>query len=158
MMLLLPAYTFSTHKPSIHTCSTCTFYSHPQAPHFSHTQYLTHLTQAIAEKKNKDSNKRVRIEKDDLEHMLFKLFEKTPYWTIQQLQKQLEQPTSYLKEVLTEIAVVNKKGPYKVSTLCFFLGGDVRDVVLGCDGGCARVLGWARVVMGLDDGWVSWTG
>lgn len=72
------------------------------------------LRQALADKKARDSTKRVRMERDMLENMLFKLFEKTPYWTLLQLQKQTEQPTAFLKEVLTDIAVVNKKGPNKV--------------------------------------------
>lgn len=72
------------------------------------------LRQALVDRKARDSSKRVRMDRDALEHMLFKLFEKTPYWTLVQLQKHTEQPTAFLKEVLTGIGVVNKKGPNKV--------------------------------------------
>lgn len=72
------------------------------------------LRQALADRKARDSTKRVRMERDALEHMLFKLFERTPYWTLVQLQKQTEQPLAFLKEVLNDMAVCNKKGPNKV--------------------------------------------
>lgn len=42
-----------------------------------------------------------------------RLFEKQARWAFPQLQKQTNQPTMYLKEVLGEIAVKNPRGPYK---------------------------------------------
>lgn len=42
-----------------------------------------------------------------------RLFEKQPRWSFPQLQKDTNQPTQHLKEVLGEIAVKNLRGPYK---------------------------------------------
>lgn len=72
------------------------------------------LRQALVDRRTRDMTKRVRMDRDALEHMLFKLFERTPYWTLVQLQKHTDQPTAFLKEVLGTMAVVNKKGPNKV--------------------------------------------
>ncbi len=87
--------------------------------------------------------KRVRLERSDLERILFSLFEKQGLWNLYQLQRQTEQPAAWLKvrafdaccsskkqpfsraccsetalldalqEVLSDIAVQNKRGPNK---------------------------------------------
>lgn len=55
--------------------------------------------------------RRTRMEKSDLENLLFRLFERQPSWSFNQLQSETNQPTAYLKEVLNEIALLNRKGP-----------------------------------------------
>lgn len=55
--------------------------------------------------------KRSRLEKDELEKELFRLFEKEKYWHLATLQANLNQPSAWLKEVLNEIAVLNRSGP-----------------------------------------------
>ena len=41
--------------------------------------------------------KRLRMEKDALENMLFGLFEKQPTWVFSQLQRETDQPVPWLK-------------------------------------------------------------
>ncbi|EIE27582.1 winged helix DNA-binding domain-containing protein [Coccomyxa subellipsoidea C-169] len=55
--------------------------------------------------------RRARMEKDDLENLLFRLFERQSRWNFIQLQKETDQPAVWLKEVLGEVAVLNKRGP-----------------------------------------------
>jgi len=55
--------------------------------------------------------RRTRMEKSDLENLLFRLFERQPSWSFNQLQNETNQPTAFLKEVLNEIALLNRKGP-----------------------------------------------
>lgn len=51
------------------------------------------------------------MEKSDLENLLFRLFERQPSWSFNRLQSETNQPTAFLKEVLNEIALLNRKGP-----------------------------------------------
>ena len=43
--------------------------------------------------------------------LLFTLFGEWPYWNLQGLIERTNQPQSYLKEVLSEIAEIQKRGP-----------------------------------------------
>mmetsp|Transcript_26857 Transcript_26857/g.58602 ORF Transcript_26857/g.58602 Transcript_26857/m.58602 type:complete len:282 (-) Transcript_26857:6-851(-) len=74
---------------------------------------LNSKRKAESEREKRLDNKRIREEKGKLEEILFALFERTPHWTFQQLQRETNQPGQYLKEVLTEIAIMNKRGPHK---------------------------------------------
>lgn len=65
------------------------------------------------ERQQKQENKRVRKERDDLISELFGLFEKQAHWNFSQLQTETNQPGTFLKEVLNDIAVLNKKGPHR---------------------------------------------
>eukprot|EP00878_Enallax_costatus_P016888 GHUV01017728.1.p1 GENE.GHUV01017728.1~~GHUV01017728.1.p1 ORF type:complete len:154 (+),score=57.68 GHUV01017728.1:659-1120(+) len=71
------------------------------------------------EKKNKptqpqgQANRRVRMDRDQLEAELLLKFEKAPHWHFTQLQKEMDQPVTYLKEVLNEMCVQIKLGPNK---------------------------------------------
>lgn len=53
-----------------------------------------------------------RMDRKDLMEMLFACFEKYPYWPLKGLVEHTKQPTAFLKEVLTEIAFLHKRGPY----------------------------------------------
>ncbi|MCO5551439.1 hypothetical protein L7F22_004942 [Adiantum nelumboides] len=55
--------------------------------------------------------KRIRIERGVLEDLVFKLFEQQPYWTLKQLVGETQQPEAFLKEVMSEICIYNKRGP-----------------------------------------------
>lgn len=44
--------------------------------------------------------------------MLFPLFEQAPYWHAKTLAEHTKQPVTYLKEVLTEVAILVRAGPY----------------------------------------------
>mmetsp|Transcript_1644 Transcript_1644/g.3840 ORF Transcript_1644/g.3840 Transcript_1644/m.3840 type:complete len:161 (-) Transcript_1644:174-656(-) len=59
--------------------------------------------------------KRVRMEKDELEKLLFSLFEKRPNWSLSDLVEATDQPQAWLKEILLQVAVLNKKGNVKGS-------------------------------------------
>ncbi|KAI5066414.1 hypothetical protein GOP47_0019038 [Adiantum capillus-veneris] len=56
-------------------------------------------------------SKRIRIERGELEVMVFKLFEQQPYWTLKQLVNETQQPEAFLKEVMSELCIYNKRGP-----------------------------------------------
>ncbi|CAG8613820.1 9264_t:CDS:2 [Dentiscutata heterogama] len=56
--------------------------------------------------------KTTRIPKNELIDSLFGAFEKYAYWTFKGLKDYVKQPESYLKEVLNEIAILDKKGHY----------------------------------------------
>lgn len=55
-------------------------------------------------------NKRVRMERADLEPLLFRLFEEQPSWSLKQLVETTNQPNQYIKEVLNELCTFNKRG------------------------------------------------
>ncbi|KAK9827401.1 hypothetical protein WJX81_008134 [Elliptochloris bilobata] len=55
--------------------------------------------------------KRVRMERDALEGLLFRLFERQANWNFAQLHKETDQPAAWLKEVLLSIASFKKGGP-----------------------------------------------
>ncbi|KAF8059210.1 tfg2 [Scenedesmus sp. PABB004] len=57
--------------------------------------------------------KRMRMGRDELEAELFKKFGEQPHWHFVQLQKEVDQPVAYLKEVLNDLAVQVKRGPHK---------------------------------------------
>ncbi|KAJ2337275.1 hypothetical protein GGI00_000346 [Coemansia sp. RSA 2681] len=56
--------------------------------------------------------KMARMERQDLMELLFACFEKHTYWGFKGLVEETRQPTAYLKEVLADIAILNKRGPY----------------------------------------------
>ncbi|CAG8495446.1 4521_t:CDS:2 [Acaulospora morrowiae] len=56
--------------------------------------------------------KTTRIPKHELLDLLFGAFSRYMYWSFRGLKDYAKQPESYLKEVLSEIAVLDKKGPY----------------------------------------------
>jgi transcription initiation factor TFIIF subunit beta len=44
--------------------------------------------------------------------MLFAAFEQYPYWSLKGIAEHTKQPMQYLKEILSEICILNKRGPY----------------------------------------------
>ena len=55
--------------------------------------------------------KHERIDKDKLEDKLMGLFERRNLWTFKQLAEETKQPAVWLKEVVSELAVLNRRGP-----------------------------------------------
>ncbi|PVU89584.1 hypothetical protein BB559_005029 [Furculomyces boomerangus] len=53
-----------------------------------------------------------RIPRNELLDLLFTAFEKYTYWTFKGLVEYTKQPSPFLKEVLNDIAILNKRGPY----------------------------------------------
>lgn len=65
----------------------------------------------IAVRKPTDA-KAARMARSDLLSALFACFKEHEYWSMRGFRERLVQPESYLKQVLEEIAVLNKSGPY----------------------------------------------
>lgn len=59
----------------------------------------------------KDEPRRERMERPLLENALFSLYEKRGVWRLKDLIAETRQPADYVKEVLNEIAVLNRRGP-----------------------------------------------
>lgn len=62
--------------------------------------------------RNKADGRAIRMPKNDLLDLLFRLFEEYEYWLMKGLKERTRQPETYLKELLEEIANLIKKGPY----------------------------------------------
>eukprot|EP01024_Parvocaulis_polyphysoides_P061026 TRINITY_DN67187_c0_g1_i1.p2 TRINITY_DN67187_c0_g1~~TRINITY_DN67187_c0_g1_i1.p2 ORF type:complete len:128 (+),score=24.19 TRINITY_DN67187_c0_g1_i1:3-386(+) len=60
-----------------------------------------------------DKQRRLRMDKDELENVLFELFEKQSMWRLQDLLKETDQPHMWLKQVLNDIAMLNTRGEHK---------------------------------------------
>ncbi|XP_038996601.1 transcription initiation factor IIF subunit beta-like isoform X2 [Hibiscus syriacus] len=54
--------------------------------------------------------KRTRRDRGELEDIMFKLLERQPNWTLKQLVQETDQPAQFLKEILNELCVYNKRG------------------------------------------------
>ncbi|CAL4961160.1 unnamed protein product [Urochloa decumbens] len=55
--------------------------------------------------------KRTRRNRTDMENILFKLFERQPNWSLKHLIQETDQPEQFLKEILSDLCVYNKRGP-----------------------------------------------
>ncbi|GAB4839443.1 hypothetical protein Ancab_028965 [Ancistrocladus abbreviatus] len=54
--------------------------------------------------------KRTRRDRGELQDIMFKLFERQPNWALKQLVQETDQPAQFLKEILNELCVYNKRG------------------------------------------------
>lgn len=54
--------------------------------------------------------KRTRRDRGELEDIMFKLFERKPNWALKQLVLETDQPAQFLKEILNDLCVYNKRG------------------------------------------------
>lgn len=54
--------------------------------------------------------------KNQLLDQLFALFKEKPFWSVKDLRLRTEQPESYLKEVLPEIAMQHKSGSVSIGS------------------------------------------
>jgi transcription initiation factor TFIIF subunit beta len=59
------------------------------------------------------SERRERMDKSKLTEYIFKYFERKDYWHIDDLNQYVQQPVTYLKEVLNELCIRHTSGPYK---------------------------------------------
>jgi transcription initiation factor TFIIF subunit beta len=64
------------------------------------------------EAKPKNLDKAHRLPRNELLDLLFPLFQEHTYWRLKTLKQRTQQPEAYLKEVLGEIGVLVKRGPY----------------------------------------------
>ncbi|KAI8823086.1 transcription initiation factor IIF, beta subunit-domain-containing protein [Fimicolochytrium jonesii] len=67
---------------------------------------------AVSKKQSSQTDKKSRLEKTDLINLLFTAFEKYAHWNFKGLLERTHQPQAWLKEVLGEVAILNKRGPY----------------------------------------------
>ncbi|KAJ3158116.1 hypothetical protein HDU86_003068 [Geranomyces michiganensis] len=63
-------------------------------------------------KKTPQQDKKERLDKQDLINLIFTAFEKYAHWNFKGLADRTQQPLAWLKEVLNEVAVLNRRGPY----------------------------------------------
>lgn len=66
-----------------------------------------------SKRRHSPDQKRERLPRAALLDLLFSAFERYSHWNLKGLVEYTRQPTIYLRELLLEIAVYNKKGPYK---------------------------------------------
>lgn len=57
--------------------------------------------------------KRTRRDRGELEDIMFKLFERQPNWALKQLVIETDQPAQFLKEILNDLCVYNKRGTHQ---------------------------------------------
>ncbi|VAH80583.1 unnamed protein product [Triticum turgidum subsp. durum] len=55
--------------------------------------------------------KRTRRDRGDIENILFKLFERQSNWSLRHLMQETDQPEQFLKEIMNDLCVYNKRGP-----------------------------------------------
>ncbi|CAD5113652.1 DgyrCDS2813 [Dimorphilus gyrociliatus] len=71
------------------------------------------LSRSSHDTSRKDTTKKVRGEKDQVQERLFAAFEKHQYYNIKDLQTLTQQPIAFLKEILNELCIYNTKAPHK---------------------------------------------
>tara|TARA_Y100001958_G_scaffold154555_1_gene143708 strand:+ start:1367 stop:1717 length:351 start_codon:yes stop_codon:yes gene_type:complete len=64
------------------------------------------------EKKKKNTTKKVRGNKREVQNTLFNLFENHKYWKLSDLVEKTQQPQRYLKKILEEICDYEKYGEH----------------------------------------------
>ncbi|KAL0358673.1 UNVERIFIED_CONTAM: hypothetical protein Sangu_0716700 [Sesamum angustifolium] len=76
-------------------------------------KYMT-KTRQIQDKKKIQAkgpeNRRTRRDPEEMEKIMFKLFEKQPNWTLKKLIQETDQPEQFLKDMLKLLCVYNNKG------------------------------------------------
>ncbi|CAD6186605.1 unnamed protein product [Caenorhabditis auriculariae] len=72
-----------------------------------------HAEDMVRIKQKKEGAKTYRADRDLLRQAIFNAFEKHQYYRLQDLQQLTQQPASYVKELLQEIAVYNTSPPHK---------------------------------------------
>ncbi|KAJ1263590.1 hypothetical protein BS78_09G197400 [Paspalum vaginatum] len=55
--------------------------------------------------------KRTRRDRTEMENIIFKLFERQSNWALKALVQETDQPEQFLKEILNDLCVYNKRGP-----------------------------------------------
>lgn len=64
-------------------------------------------------RKEVERTKRDRIPEEELLNMIFELFSKQTHWTLRAIEKETNQPVSYLREQLNRLADKETSGPHK---------------------------------------------
>ncbi|KAM3532032.1 hypothetical protein NHJ13051_000408 [Beauveria bassiana] len=69
-------------------------------------------TPSLVKPKKGENFKAARIPKNQLLDLIFDCFRQYQYWSMKALRQRTQQPDSYLRQVLEEVAVLNKSGPF----------------------------------------------
>lgn len=69
-------------------------------------------TPPVVKPKKGEVLKAARIPKNQLLDLIFDCFRQYQYWSMKALRQRTQQPDSYLRQVLEEVAVLNKSGPF----------------------------------------------
>ena len=74
---------------------------------------LSFLPFQLPDKNKKDEVKKARLDKEQVNELLFAAFEKHQYYNIKDLVRMTQQPINYLKDILKEICTYNMKAPHR---------------------------------------------
>ncbi|KAK4403874.1 hypothetical protein Sango_0756000 [Sesamum angolense] len=82
---------------------------------FAESSQVESILFKISEDKKKiqakgPENRRTRRDPEEMEKIMFKLFEKQPNWTLKKLIQETDQPEQFLKDMLKLLCVYNNKG------------------------------------------------
>jgi transcription initiation factor TFIIF subunit beta len=66
----------------------------------------------VVKPKKGESTKNARIPKDQLLDLIFTAFREFQFWSMKALRQRTQQPDAYLRQVLEEVAVLNKSGKF----------------------------------------------
>lgn len=69
-------------------------------------------TPSLVKPKKGEHFKAARIAKNQLLDLIFDCFRQYQYWSMKALRQRTQQPESWLRENLDEVAVLNKSGPF----------------------------------------------
>lgn len=69
-------------------------------------------TPSLVKPKKGEIFKAARIPKNQLLDLIFDCFRQYQYWSMKALRQRTQQPEPYLREVLDEVADLNKSGPF----------------------------------------------
>lgn len=72
-----------------------------------------HESELEYNQRKKEEGKKTRLEKEQVQELLFAAFEKHQYYNVKDLVRITNQPITFLKEVLKEICKYNMKAPHK---------------------------------------------
>jgi len=75
---------------------------------------VNRITFPKAFQKKKEEDKRVRKPKDVVLDLIFNAFQKSPHLDLKSLLSHTDQPQAYLKEILQEVCIYNKRGPNRL--------------------------------------------
>lgn len=70
------------------------------------------ILQTSKKPKTDNKEKATRMPRNELMDLLFAAFDRYPYWSFKGILEETKQPSQYLKEILSEICILNKRGPY----------------------------------------------
>jgi transcription initiation factor TFIIF subunit beta len=86
---------------------------HLDRPVNNYKPVANHAANKEYEARKKAEGKKSRGDRDRVMEILFGLFEKHQYYNIKDLVKETRQPVTYLKEILEEVCIYNRKNPHK---------------------------------------------